>query len=307
MVDFEILMEISQKTPTKIVLLVLDGLGGLPHPETGKTELETAKTPHLDRLVSEGICGLTDPISPGITPGSGPAHLALGYDPVECLVGRGILEALGIDFDLREGDVAARGNFCTIDENGIITDRRAGRIATEKNIELCQRLSQIEIDGIRLFVLPVREHRFAVVFRGDGLSGEVEDTDPQQVGLMPKEAVPLSSGAAKTAVVANEFLAKAKSVLIDSHPANMALLRGFSQRPDLPQMSEVFKLNPAAIAAYPMYRGLAKLVGMKVLGTGSTFTDELDSVILHHELERYDSTAERVERNNPEKGSQDER
>jgi len=284
MIDLEILKEISVKSQTKIVLLVLDGLGGLPHPETGKTELETARTPNLGRLAAGGICGLSDPISPGITPGSGPAHLSLfGYDPVRFLVGRGVLESLGIDFDLQEGDVATRGNFCTVDANGVVTDRRAGRIATERNIELCRMLNQMKIAGIELFVLPVKEHRLAVVFRGKGLSGEVQDTDPQQTGLLPREAVPLSPDAKKTAAVANEFLSKAKSVLVDSHPANMVLLRGFSQRPNLPQMGEVFKLTSAAIAAYPMYRGLAKLVGMQVLSTGSTFADELDTLARHWE------------------------
>ncbi|MFW0860243.1 MAG: 2,3-bisphosphoglycerate-independent phosphoglycerate mutase [Dehalococcoidia bacterium] len=282
MIDLEILKEIAVRTPTKIVLLVLDGLGGLPLQETGKTELETASTPNLDRLAAEGICGLSDPVSPGITPGSGPAHLSLfGYDPVRFLVGRGVLEALGIDFDLQQGDVAARGNFCTTDENGVVTDRRAGRITTERNIELCRMLSQIKIDGIELFVLPVKEHRLTVVFRGNGLSGEVQDTDPQQIGLLPREAVPLSPDAAKTAAVANEFLLRARSAMTDSHPANMVLLRGFSQRPSLPQMGEVFKLSPAAIAAYPMYRGLARLMGMQVLDTGSTFADELDTLTRH--------------------------
>ena len=282
MIDLEILKEISIRTPTKIVLLVLDGLGGLPLQD--KTELETARTPNLDRLAAEGICGLSDPISPGITPGSGLAHLSLfGYDPVRFPVGRGVLEALGIDFDLQQGDVAARGNFCTIDENGVVTDRRAGRIATERNIELCRMLNEIEIADIELFVLPVKEHRLAVVFRGRGLSGEVQDTDPQQTGLLPREAIPLSPDAAKTAAVANEFLLRARSVLTDSHPANMVLLRGFSRRPSLPQMGEVLKLSPAAIAAYPMYRGLAKLAGMQVLDTGITFADELDTLACHWE------------------------
>jgi 2,3-bisphosphoglycerate-independent phosphoglycerate mutase len=284
MIDLEILKGISIKTPTKIVLLILDGLGGLPHPETGKTELETARTPNLDRLAAAGICGLSDPVSSGITPGSGPAHLSLfGYDPVRFLVGRGVLESLGIEFDLQEGDVATRGNFCTLHENGLITDRRAGRIATDRNIELCQMLNQIRIAGIELFVLPVKEHRLVVVFRGEGLSGDIQDTDPQQIGLPPREAVPLSPDAKKTAEVANEFLLRARSALVDSHPANMVLLRGFSRRPNLPQMGEVFKLSPAAIATYPMYRGLAKLVGMQVLTTGVTFADELDTLARHWE------------------------
>lgn len=282
MIDLEILKAISVKTQTKIVLLVLDGLGGLPL--QGKTELEIARTPNLDRLATAGICGLSDPISPGVTPGSGPAHLSLfGYDPVRFLVGRGVLESLGIDFDLHQGDVAARGNFCTTDEHGIISDRRAGRIATETNIELCRMLNQIKIAGVELFVLPVKEHRLVVVFRGEGLSGDIQDSDPQQIGLPPREAVPLSPDAEQTSAVANEFLLRARSALVDSYPANMVLLRGFSQRPNLPQMGDVFNLSPAAIAAYPMYRGLAKLVGMQVLSTGSTFAEELDTLARHWE------------------------
>lgn len=279
MIDFDILREISVKSLTKIILLVFDGVGGLPHPETGKSELESALTPNLDRLAADGICGLADPVGPGITPGSGPGHLALfGYDPIKYLVGRGVLETLGVDFDLIEGDVAARCNFCTVDEDGTITDRRAGRIASTQSAELCQKLSQIEIEGIELFVLPVKEHRFAVVFRGKNLSGEVEDTDPQRVGLMPRQAMPVSSGAKRTAMVVNQFVTEARSLLIDSHPANMLLLRGISQRPNLPQMADIFKLEPAAIATYPMYRGLAKLVGMQVLQTGVTFADEIDTL-----------------------------
>ncbi len=282
MINLEILKQLSVKTPSKIVMLVFDGLGGLPDPETGKTELETASTPNLDRLAAEGVCGLANPVSPGITPGSAPGHLSLfGYDLTQYIVGRGVLEALGIDFELAEGDVAARCNFCTVDENGVITDRRAGRIASEKSAELCKRLRQITIEGVEIFVLPVREHRFAVVFRGSELSGNVEDTDPQQAGLMPKKAVPRSGDAERTAEIINEFTTKAKSLLTDSVPANMVLFRGISQHPNLPQMSDTFKLNPAAIATYPMYRGLAKLVGMEVLATGATFADELSTLSSH--------------------------
>ncbi|MFP4642059.1 MAG: 2,3-bisphosphoglycerate-independent phosphoglycerate mutase [Chloroflexota bacterium] len=282
MMNLDILKQISVRTPSKIVMLVFDGLGGLTDPETGRTELETASTPNLDRLASEGVCGLAHPVSPGITPGSAPGHLSLfGYDPVQYIVGRGVLEVLGIDFELAEGDVAARCNFCTVDENGVITDRRAGRIASEKSAELCKKLNQITIEGIEIFVLPVREHRFAVVFRGPELSGDVEDTDPQQAGLTPKEAIPHSDGAKRTAAIVNEFIAKSRSLLADSSPANMLLFRGISQHPNLPQMRDIFKLSPAAIATYPMYRGLAKLVGMDVLATGTTFTDEISTLRSH--------------------------
>jgi len=274
--SLELIRGLSRPSPAKIVLLVIDGLGGLPHPKTGKTELEAARTPNLDQLAAKGICGLIDPIGPGITPGSTPGHLALfGYDPVKFNMGRGVVEAMGIDFDLKPGDVAARGNFCTVDEAGLITDRRAGRISTEKCAELCQLLDGLVIDGVKLFVLPVREHRFVIVFRGKGLAPEVSDSDPQQLGVTPRAVSALNPQADLMSVVANKFVAQARTVLAKHHPANMLLLRGFSQRPHLPTMDEVYKLKPAAIAAYPMYRGLAKLVGMQVLETGTAITDEM--------------------------------
>lgn len=270
-----LIKEISRSSPTKIVLLVIDGLGGLPHPKTGKTELETASTPNLDQLATKGICGLSDPISPGVTPGSAPGHLALfGYDPLEFSIGRGVLEAMGIDFDLRPGDIAARGNFCTMDKAGLVTDRRAGRISTEKCTELCRLLDGMEIKGVKLFVLPVREHRFIAVFRGEELAPEVSDSDPQQTGVAPRAVTALNPQADMMANIANKFIAQAKIALAKHHPANMVLLRGFSQRPHLPTMPEIYKLKPAAIAGYPMYRGLAKLVGMQVLETGAAVKDE---------------------------------
>lgn len=279
MVDLNVIKDISEKTPSRIVMLVMDGLGGVPHPNTGRTELETARKPNLDRIAAASICGLMDPVSPGITPGSGPGHLSLfGYDPVKYLVGRGVLEALGVDFELRDGDVAARCNYCAVDEKGIITDRRAGRIATEKSAELCQRLAAIRIKGVEIFILPGKEHRFAVVFRGEGLGGEVDDTDPQKTGMAPRTAVALSAESRKTASVINEFIDRAKAALADSRPANMILFRGISQRPKLPTMAAVFKLDAAAIATYPMYRGLSRLVGMKILNTGNTFGDELGTL-----------------------------
>jgi len=283
MIGLKQIGEIARSTPSKIVLLVMDGLGGLPHPETGQTELESAKTPNLDRLAREGICGMIDPVSPGITPGSAPGHLALfGYDPLKFTVGRGVLEALGIDFDLEPGDVAARGNFCTMDANGIITDRRAGRIPTERCTQLCQLLDRVSINGVAVFVSPVKEHRFVVVFRGPGLSSELGDSDPQREGLPPKPVSPLSTEAAKAAGIANEFIAKAKATLADSYPANMVLLRGFAHYPDFPKMSEVFRLKPAAIAAYPMYRGLARVVGMELLPTGTAIEDEFSALVQHY-------------------------
>ncbi|MFQ5988255.1 MAG: 2,3-bisphosphoglycerate-independent phosphoglycerate mutase [Dehalococcoidia bacterium] len=275
--------DIARPTPSKIVLLVIDGLGGLPHPKTGMTELETAKTPNLDRLAKEGICGIMDPVSPGIIPGSAPGHLALfGYDPLSFVVGRGVLEALGIDFELKESDVAARGNFCTVDSRGLITDRRAGRISTQRCTELCQLLDRVSIDGVALFVSPVKEHRFVVVFRGEGLSSELSDSDPQKEGLAPKSVIALSPEATGAASIANEFIARAKAVLADQYPTNMVLLRGFAQYPDFPKMGEVFGLKAAAIASYPMYRGLAKVVGMEPLATGATIEEEFIALVDHY-------------------------
>ena len=257
------------------MLLVIDGLGGLPNPETGKTELETANTPNLDLMAAKSICGLIDPVSPGITPGSAPGHLSLfGYDPVSFNIGRGVLEAMGIDFDLQLGDIAVRGNFCTVDEAGHVIDRRAGRIPTEKCAELCQLLSGLEIEGVELFVCPVREHRFIIVFRGKRLSPEVSDSDPQQVGTAPRAVVALNPQADIMAAISAQFIAGAKAILIEHYPANMVLLRGFSQRPHFPTMAEVYKLKPAAIASYPMYRGLAKLIGMRILETGTSIEEE---------------------------------
>jgi 2,3-bisphosphoglycerate-independent phosphoglycerate mutase len=279
MLSLDQIKELSRQTPSRIVLLVIDGLGGLPGRETGKSELETARIPNLDGLAARGICGMVDPVGRGITPGSAPGHLGLfGYDPARYTVGRGILEALGIDFDIRAGDVAVRGNFCTVDKNGIVTDRRAGRISTGENSRLCKKLSSIRLDGAEVLVEPVKEHRFVLVFRGEGLTGDVSDTDPQQVAFAPLPARPHAARGQKVADLANEFVEKAARELADSQPANMVLLRGFSQHPELPTFEELYRLKPAAIASYPMYRGLAKLAGMKILETGATIRDEFDTL-----------------------------
>ncbi len=263
MIALEAIRQISIASPSKIVMLVIDGLGGLPDPKTGRTELETASTPHLDDLARKSVCGLSDPVSPGITPGSGPGHLALfGYDPVRFAIGRGVLEGLGIGFELRENDVAARGNFCSVDDQGLVTDRRAGRIATDKCAELCRLLSQITLEGSQFFVWPVRDHRFLLVLRGEGLAAEINDTDPQKTGVTPNVASATNPGAKHTADILNQFVRKAKEVLAGHRPSNMILLRGFSRLPDIPSMGETYKLKPAAIARYPMYKGLARLVGM---------------------------------------------
>ena len=285
--NLDLIKTLSLSTPGKIVMLVIDGLGGLPDPETGKTELETAATPNLDNLAAKSICGFSIPAGAGITPGSAPGHLALfGYDPIIFNIGRGVLEAVGIEFKLQPQDIAARGNFCTVDDAGMVTDRRAGRINTGKCAELCRLLDGMVIDGIEIIVRPVREHRFIVVFRGDGISPEVTDTDPQQLGVTPPPVTAQSPQAEKMAGIAGKFVAKAKAILSGHHPANMILLRGFSIQPHLPTMPEIYKLKPAAIAGYPMYRGLAGLVGMDVMETGVSFEDELQT--LTRNFNKYD-------------------
>ena len=267
---------------SKIVLLSADGLGGLPRPETGKSELETARIPNLNRLATIGACGLLRHVAPGITPGSGPGHLGLfGYDPLRYLVGRGVLEGLGIEFDLRAGDVAARGNFCTVDGAGLITDRRAGRISTDLCVRLTERLRTVTLPGVEVFVEPVKEHRFVVVLRGGGLGGRLSETDPQVLGRPPLPVRPLDAASAHSAELVNTFVERARAILADAAPANMVLLRGFDRLPDLPRFPEVFGLRAAAIAAYPMYRGLAKVVGMDVLKTGGTFADEVATLRQH--------------------------
>lgn len=283
MIGFEHMRKMSRQSPSRIVFLVMDGLGGLPHPETGRTELESARKPNLNRIAKDSICGLIDPVSPGITPGSGPGHLALfGYDPLKYEIGRGVLEALGIDLELRPGDVAARGNFCTVDKKAIITDRRAGRISTTRNAQLCRLLNDVAIDGAEIFVVPVKDHRFVLILRGEGMSPQVTDSDPQQVGLHPKRIEALSQQARSTAEAANGFVSQAAERLKDESDANMILLRGFSQRPDIPSIPEIYRLKPAAIVAYPMYRGLARLAGMEALQSGNTIEDQMETLREHY-------------------------
>src|SRR5712691_6536009 len=218
----DLIRELREDNSSKIVLFVADGLGGLPQEQGGKTELETARTPNLDALVREGVCGLSIPVLPGITPGSGPGHLGLfGYDPLQYRIGRGILEALGINFDVGPRDVAIRGNFCTVDDNGLITDRRAGRPTTERCVAMCKKLQQIRVPGVEVFVEPVREHRFVVVFRGDNLGDAVNDTDPQQTGHNPLEAKGADPNSENTARIVNRFVAEAGRVLKSDAPTNM--------------------------------------------------------------------------------------
>ena len=273
----ELIQELREPGDSKIVLLVADGLGGLPLEPGGKTELETASTPNLDAAVRDGVCGLTVPVLPGITPGSGPGHLALfGYDPLEYRIGRGILEALGINFAVGPKDVAIRGNFCTLDAAGKIVDRRAGRPSNEKNAAAVARLRTIQIPGVELFVEPVREHRFVVVIRGDGLGDAVNDTDPQAVGVLPLKADGADAASKKTAEVVNQFVARATEVLQDQGPVNGVTLRGFARFPKIAKFQDIYGLKAAAIAVYPMYKGLARLVGMDILDPGQTLHSQID-------------------------------
>lgn len=270
----EFLKEIITKNESKIIFLIMDGLGGLPLQNKTKTELESAKRPNLDLLAKEGITGMLDPVSPGITPGSGPGHLSLfGYDPIEFQIGRGILSALGIDFNLTGRDIPARLNFCTVNDEGIITDRRAGRISTELNQKLCEKIKQNVTlsDGMEFFLETESEHRAVFVLRGDGLGGNVNDTDPQKVGEKPREAKGTDSESEKTAKYVSEFITKVKNVLKDEHPANMILARGFAKHHPLSTMEERYGLKALAIAQYPMYRGLARLVCMEVPSKPATY------------------------------------
>jgi 2,3-bisphosphoglycerate-independent phosphoglycerate mutase len=279
--------ELHVKNDSKIVLLVADGLGGLPLEPGGLTELETARTPHLDTLAQRGISGGLIPVAPGITPGSGPGHLSLfGYDPLQYVIGRGALEATGVGFELGPDDVAIRCNFCTVDEAGLITDRRAGRISSELSAPLAVRLREVQIDGIEIFVEPVKEHRFVVVFRGSGLGGNVTDTDPQATGVPPLAPEARDLESSKTAKVATEFIAQARKLLAGQPQANALTMRGFSNRPALPAFEEVYGLKAAAIAVYPMYKGLAKLVGMQIVGQAQTLSDQID--VLKSQWNNYD-------------------
>lgn len=259
---------LATANPKRIVFLILDGLGDLPYGDRPQTPLEAAQKPNLDALMPQSCCGLFDPVEPGITPGSGPGHLALfGYDPRRHIIGRGVLEALGIDFPLGPSDVAARFNFCTLDKDRVITDRRAGRIGDEENRRIVEKLNAgIKLpDAVEVMVRSVSEHRGLVVLRGDGLDGRVADTDPQAVGVTPIPAHPLDDAARMTAQLLEKFVIEAERVLKDEPRANGLLLRGIDRRPSIPSLQERFKLNPLAIATYPMYRGLARLVGMTVL------------------------------------------
>lgn len=278
----EYLRDLIQETSTRIVLAVMDGLGGLPLKPGGKTELETAKTPALDRLAKEGACGLLDPVAPGITPGSIPGHLALfGYDPLEYHVPRGPAEAAGLDFDLRPGDLAVRCNFCTVDKKGVVTDRRAARIPSPQSLALVERMqNEIPVIGdAEVTLLAGREHRFAVVFRGKDLVGPLTDSDPQRPGLRPLEVTEPGKPDPVAARVVNAFIEKAAEVLAKEKRANFVLTRGAANPPLLPAFYERFGLTAGAIAVYPAYRGLASLLGMELLSVrGDSYDHEIKTL-----------------------------
>jgi len=277
------------KNDTKIVFLIMDGLGGLPMGGRDQTELEAAKTPNMDVLAKRSICGLLDPVGYGITPGSGPAHFALfGYDPVKNNIGRGILEAAGIDYPTTERDLLIRINFATIDKNGVVVDRRAGRIDNDTNKRICRKLQENirKISNVEVIFEPVREHRALLVLRGDGLCEDIQETDPQKTGLSALPPKALIPEAEETAVILQRLIDKAKGVLADESKANMMLLRGYSRYRRYPYISERFGLNALAIASYPMYRGIARLLGMVIGPQPGTIEEEISA--LRKNYDKYD-------------------
>src|SRR5688572_4984954 len=281
------------KTDAKLVLVVLDGLGDLAAGGSdSSTPLEAAATPNLDALTQYAAQGRMLPVAPGITPGSGPGHLALfGYDPLEFEVGRGVIEALGLGLDLKAGDVCARANFCTLDSKGVVTDRRAGRIATEVCEELCAVLAKKikKIGDAEVLIKPGKEHRFVVIFRGKGLEGPLTDSDPNREGLpilKVKATNPKSAGQKKAAKLVSDFYAAALPLMARKKPANGFLLRGIAHQPGIPTFAERYGLRAAAIAVYPMYKGLAQLVGMEKLEGIQTIAEQFQRYLA--EYDRYD-------------------
>ena len=273
---------VRRDDPSKIVLVVMDGLGGFADAEHG-TELEEADTPNLDALAAEGVTGLGDPVGPGITPGSGPGHLALfGYDPERFELGRGALSAAGLEFPLSPGDVAARGNLCTLNADGVIVDRRAGRIPDAEAQRVVQLLSdKVRLEGADVIFRHEREHRVLVVLRGPGLDPRVGDTDPQVTGVAPLAPVARDAAAQRTAALVAELDAQVRAALSDQPKANGLLLRGFDQHRELPGLLERYGLRAAAVAIYPMYRGIARLLGMDVLGRAKDLDEQLEIVSEH--------------------------
>lgn len=274
----EILNSLLTTNDKKILLVIIDGLGGLP--KNGKTELESARLRYLTELSEQSSLGLTIPVDYGITPGSGPAHLALfGYDPIKYQIGRGVLEAVGVGLEIGADDLCVRANFTTI-QNGIITDRRAGRITTELNQKICELLSNKikKIEDVEIIIRPGKEHRFVVVFRGKDLSVELTESDPQKDNKPPVKITALKPEASKSERIVNIFINQVTEILKAEPKANYILLRGFAKHPNLEPMSSRYKLNPAAIATYPMYKGITRLVGMQVLECGETWESEIKTL-----------------------------
>ncbi len=287
--DLSDIAALAQPGDRKVLLLVLDGLGGLPAEPGGATALETAQTPNLDALVGRGGCGVHTPVAPGITPGSGPGHLSLfGYDPLRYRIGRGVLSALGIGFDLRPGDIAVRGNLCTVDSKGVVTDRRAGRISTDEALPVCDLLAGIQVPGAEAFVHHVKEHRFLLVLRPNASSSaDILDTDTGRTGVAPRPITARSETAVPAAAAARDWVERASSVLGDQEPANMVLLRGFASLPEWPRFPDVFQMRSLAIAAYPMYLGVARLVGMEAVqveDSPTALAEELERRVGDHDF-----------------------
>ena len=288
-VSLEDYAALVRPSDTKVVLLVLDGLGGLPLEPGGPTELEAARTPNLNELARRADLGLHEPVGPGVTPGSGPGHLALfGYDPLRYRIGRGVLEALGVNFELGSADIAVRGNFCTVDDSGILIDRRAGRIPTAEAERLAERLAEIPLPGARAFVQAVKEHRFLLVMRPEEeMAADLADTDPGRTGVRPLEVRAITDAALATAELVEGWVEAAADLLAGEPTANMALLRGFSRLPDWPRFRDVFGMRAHAVAAYPMYRGVAKLVGMTAVAVDEgpdALAEELVNTIGEHDF-----------------------
>ncbi len=282
--------DLTLKTAAKLVLIVLDGLGDIATKEQGYvTPLEAATTPNLDALAKDAAQGRMTPVAPGITPGSGPGHLALfGYDPLEFQVGRGVIEALGLGLELKAGDVAARANFCTLDSKGIVTDRRAGRIETEVCEELCDLLSKKikKVGDAQVIIKAGKGHRFVVILRGSGLEGPLTDADPHQDGALIPIAQPInekSAKAKKTAKLIKEFYRLALPIIAKKKPANGFLMRGIAHKPTIPLFEERYRLKPACIAVYPMYKGLAQLVGMTRLEGPQTIAGQFERYLAEHD------------------------
>ena len=300
MISSEIASQLNfEDNGTKIILFVIDGVGGLPHPETGLTELETADTPNLDKLVARGVTGMTMPIAPGVTPGSGVAHLALfGYDPFKYAIGRGAVAAYGVGSDMNEGDVAVRINFAGYSSAGAVLDRRAGRLPTEKNEKLCQLLRGISLPGVKFVMETVLDYRSVVIFKGEGLHANLSDSDPQATGedVFPREVKALDPAAERMAEIAGKFIAEANDILreeakdIATLPDGQhvgILTRGYAGKPELPQMQDLYGLKKmGAIATYPDYRGVARLAGMDIVYDGHELEEEFDT--LENVLEDHD-------------------